>query len=171
MAALVGLLIVNAAAPVSAGRVDVGDHFAPGAPPVARAYVAPLVGALVVLHPFGAPESPYAAGERGVDLVAAGGSAVLASGAGTVRFAGVVAGRGVVVIAHYDGIATEYEPVAPSVAAGQSVGAGDVLGVVSGVHSGCPADACLHWGARRGSTYFDPMSLLRPLGTVRLLPW
>ena len=30
---------------------------------------------------------------------------------------------------------------------------------------------CLHWGARRGDTYLDPLSLLRPLGPVRLLPW
>ncbi|MEO6502329.1 MAG: M23 family peptidase, partial [Jatrophihabitantaceae bacterium] len=45
------------------------------------------------------------------------------------------------------------------------------IGVVRGAHRSCAPAPCLHWGARRGEAYLDPMSLLRPLGVVRLLPW
>jgi murein DD-endopeptidase MepM/ murein hydrolase activator NlpD len=46
---------------------------------------------------------------------------------------------------------------------------GDLLGMLSAGHAGCAAAACLHWGLRRGETYLDPLSLLRP-PRVRLLP-
>ncbi len=88
-----------------------------------------------------------------------------------MTFAGQVAGRGLVVIAHADGVRTEYEPVRPLVPAGSAVAAGEPIGVVHGKHGRCQVDRCLHWGARRGEAYFDPMLLLRPLGPVRLLPW
>ena len=78
-------------------------------------------------------------------------------------------GRGVVVIAHPDGIRTEYEPLHPTVVVGQRVAAGTRIGVISGRHVGC-ATTCLHWGARRDGAYLDPLSLLHPLGPVRLLP-
>ena len=96
---------------------------------------------------------------------------MLAAGAGVVRFAGRVAGRGVVVLVHPDGISTEYEPVATTVVTGQPVTAGQRIGRVQGRHRGCPPAGCLHWGARRGTGYLDPLSLLGPLGLVRLLPW
>jgi murein DD-endopeptidase MepM/ murein hydrolase activator NlpD len=82
-----------------------------------------------------------------------------------------VAGRGVVVIEHPDGVSTEYEPLLALVRTGQLVTAQQPIGRIAGTHEGCPADSCLHWGARRGAVYFDPMSLLQPLGVVRLLPW
>jgi murein DD-endopeptidase MepM/ murein hydrolase activator NlpD len=88
-----------------------------------------------------------------------------------VTFAGPVAGRGVVVIAHPDGVRTEYEPVQPQVEVGAAVQGGEPIGRLAGRHPGCAPRRCLHWGARRGDTYLDPMSLLRPLGPVRLLPW
>jgi murein DD-endopeptidase MepM/ murein hydrolase activator NlpD len=90
-----------------------------------------------------------------------------------VRFAGPVAGRGVVVLQHPDGISTEYEPVRalPRVVAGAAVIRGAPLGVVVGTHHGCSPGRCLHWGARRGDRYLDPLSLLVPLGPVALLPW
>jgi murein DD-endopeptidase MepM/ murein hydrolase activator NlpD len=128
----------------------------------------PVPGAVV--RPFEPPPSPYAAGHRGVDLAAPAGSAVHAAADGVVRFAGPVAGRGVLVIAHADGITTEYEPVRPLVRAGARVAGGQVVARVAGRHAGCAA-SCLHWGARRGGAYLDPMSLLRPLGPVVLLPW
>ena len=49
--------------------------------------------------------------------------------------------------------------------------AGQRIGLVLGSHRGCPVASCLHWGARRGADYLDPLSLLRPAGIVRLLPW
>jgi murein DD-endopeptidase MepM/ murein hydrolase activator NlpD len=151
----------------------------PYRPPLAMPWVAgspyrPPLTTLRVLKPFTPPVERYGAGHLGVDLAAAAGGAVLAAGSGVVRFAGPVAGHGVVVLVHPDGISTEYEPLAAVVAAGQRVTAGQRIGTVRGVHRGCAA-GCLHWGARRGSghppEYLDPMSLLAPLGVVRLLPW
>jgi murein DD-endopeptidase MepM/ murein hydrolase activator NlpD len=85
-----------------------------------------------------------------------------------VRYAGGVAGRGVVTIAHANGLRTTYLPVRPSVRPGRSIAAGDVIGVVedSGSHCRTP---CLHWGLLRGSLYLDPL-LLFGAGQVRLLP-
>ena len=144
------------------------------APRAAGAYVryrAPLVGRIVVLRPFEPPPSPYGAGHRGVDLAASRGTVVVAAASGRVSFAGQVAGRGVVVVTHADGVRTEYEPVRPLVAAGQQMSAGQPIGLLRGTHDQCAPDRCMHWGARRGDLYIDPMLLLRPLGPVRLLPW
>jgi murein DD-endopeptidase MepM/ murein hydrolase activator NlpD len=142
-----------------------------GTPGGTELYSAPVAGRVVVVNPFEAPPTPYAAGHRGVDLLAAPAMTVLAAGAGVVRFAGPVAGRGVIVVVHPDGVSTEYEPVAPLVAAGATVTRGQPIGQVHGRHNDCQPDRCLHWGARRNGEYFDPMLLLRPLGPVRLLPW
>jgi murein DD-endopeptidase MepM/ murein hydrolase activator NlpD len=133
-------------------------------------YRPPVDGAMRVLRGFSPPATPYGPGHLGVDLADGAGS-VLAAGPGVVSFAGRVAGRGVVVIRHPDGISTEYEPVGVLVRPGDRVAEGQRIGRVAGTHRGCPAPACLHWGARRGGQYVDPMSLLRPLGVVRLLPW
>jgi murein DD-endopeptidase MepM/ murein hydrolase activator NlpD len=86
-----------------------------------------------------------------------------------VFFAGPVAGRGVVSIEHPGGLRTTYQPVAALVTAGDAVGAGDPIGVLDPGHAGCPVEACLHWGLRRGELYLDPLTLLG-LGQVRLLP-
>lgn len=134
-------------------------------------YRAPVAGPVKVLTPFTQPSTPYGPGHLGVDLSASAGDPVLAAGTGVVRFAGQVAGRGVVVLTHPDGISTEYEPVAAVVVQGQRVVAGQRVGTVLGRHRACAPASCLHWGARRGSAYLDPMSLLAPLGVVRLLPW
>lgn len=134
-------------------------------------YQAPLAGGLRVLTPFNPPAERYGRGHLGVDLAAPTGVAVLAVSAGTVRFAGPVAGRGVVVLVHPDGASTEYEPVTAVVTAGQRVRAGQRIGVTRGAHRSCGPAPCLHWGARRGGAYLDPLSLIRPLGVVRLLPW
>ena len=135
-------------------------------------YRPPVPGTVRVLRAFSPPATPYGPGHLGVDLASDAGDPVLAAAAGLVRFAGQVAGRGVLVIVHPDGISTEYEPLTPSVAEGASVVAGQPIGRLTGQHPGCPAAAsCLHWGARRNGRYVDPLSLLRPLGVVRLLPW
>ena len=49
-----------------------------------------------VVRPFDPPPQPWLAGHRGVDLAGTPGSPVHSPGAGRVVFAGVVAGRGVV---------------------------------------------------------------------------
>ena len=122
-----------------------------------------------VLEGFDPPSQPWGAGHRGVDLALAVGSPVLAAGAGTVAFAGLVAGRPVVSIDHDGGIRTTYEPVEPTVSAGDRVTAGQVIGVLLPGHRADGVDA-LHWGARTGRrTYINPLRLLRP-AVIRLKP-
>ena len=163
------------AAPLVTGAPTI----APGrsaAVPVARApaggalWTAPLGDPPEVTRAFEAPASPYGPGHRGVDLAGAPGAVVRAAGAGVVVFSGMVAGRPVVSIAHPDGLRTTYEPVEPSVGAGEAVARGSPLGTLLPGHPGCPVAACLHWGLRRGETYLDPLLLLRP-PRIRLLPW
>src|SRR5690242_19929717 len=100
----------------------------PGLPGVPAAPVAPglgfrwpLDGTPAVVRPFDPPPQPWLPGHRGVDLAAGAGAPVYAAGAGTVRFAGQVAGRGVVSVDHAGGLRTTYEPVTPAVAEGQAV--------------------------------------------------
>ncbi len=143
------------------------------AQPVAAAsagsWVAPLPEPLTVTRPFDPPANPYAAGHRGVDLAGVPGQEVRTAGAGTVVYAGLLAGRGVVSVEHTDGLRTTYEPVLASVAAGMALSLGQVIGALEAGHAGCPAPACLHWGLKRGESYLDPMLLLDQ-GPVRLLP-
>ena len=140
-----------------------------GVPAPGAEYAWPLHPPPVVLTPFHAPEHPYGPGHRGVDLVADPGQPVLPAREGVVVFAGPVGGRGVVSVEHEDGLRTTYEPLRPVVTRGTRVRRGEVLGVVSGEHTGCTSP-CLHWGVRRDRlTYLDPLVLLRP-PRVRLLP-
>ncbi|GFJ89047.1 hypothetical protein Prum_026890 [Phytohabitans rumicis] len=113
--------------------------------------------------------APWLPGHRGVDLAAPAGAPVRAAGTGVVHFAGTVAGRGVVSVAHPNGLRTTYEPVEPTVRTGDRVAVGDQIGLLTAGHPGCPEAACLHWGLRRGDAYLDPLALLG-LGRVRLLP-
>lgn len=121
-----------------------------------------------VTRPFDPPSKPWLPGHRGVDLASADGATVLAAGDGTVAFAGPVAGKPVVSIDH-GGIRTTYEPVVATVSAGDVVVLGQHIGTLVAGHPECAVAACLHWGAKRGEKYVDPLSLLRPR-RVRLLP-
>ncbi|MCW2678636.1 MAG: Peptidase [Frankiales bacterium] len=132
------------------------------------AWVWPLPGEHDVARPFAPPASTYGAGHRGVDLPSVEGAAVRASAAGRVTYAGLLAGRGVVVVTH-GALRTTYEPVAASVRVGQEVALGELVGSLSSGHAGCPVAACLHWGLRRGEQYLDPVRLVER-GPVRLLP-
>jgi murein DD-endopeptidase MepM/ murein hydrolase activator NlpD len=106
-----------------------------------------------------------------VDLGGQPGDPVLAAGDGVVTFAGQLAGRGVVSIAHAGGLRTTYEPLTVLVTAGQRLERGTTIGELAPGHHGCvDAPACLHWGARRGTEYVNPLGLLST-GRVRLLPW
>jgi murein DD-endopeptidase MepM/ murein hydrolase activator NlpD len=137
----------------------------------APAWRAPVAGPVRVVRPFAPPAAPWGPGHRGVDLAAAPGAPVLAAGAGRVRYAGQVAGRGVVVVGHAGGLATEYEPVAPLVARGERVSPGSVLGLLAPGGGHCGRVSCLHWGLRRDGQYLDPMGLLRRPRAPVLLPF
>jgi murein DD-endopeptidase MepM/ murein hydrolase activator NlpD len=132
-------------------------------------YRAPLDGNLRVVRRFDPPAQPWLAGHRGVDLAAPAGAVVRSAGDGQVLYAGRIADRGVVSIGHAGGLRTTYEPVVPTVARGDHVGAGEPIGTLAAGHAGCPVAACLHWGLRRGDVYLDPL-LLIGWGRMRLLP-
>ena len=167
LALAAALLVPAGSAAVSAGTERSGRM---AAPPAVVAYDPPVTPVQVV-RGFVPPTSQWGPGHRGVDLATSPGEPVRAAAAGTVSFAGRVADRGVVVVTHADGVRTEYEPVTPLVRQGVAVVRGEALGLVHGTHDDCAPGRCLHWGARRGAAYFDPLRLLRPLGPVRLLPW
>ncbi|MEJ3744139.1 M23 family metallopeptidase [Actinomycetes bacterium KLBMP 9797] len=129
----------------------------------------PLAGSPTVVRGFDPPPQPWLPGHRGVDLAAPPGATVRAAGAGVVHFAGYVAGRTVVSVAHPGGLRTTYEPVAALVRVGARVRGGEPLGVLVAGHAGCPEPGCLHWGLRCGDEYLDPLALLGR-APVRLLP-
>ena len=121
---LVPVLLVLAAPPAAAETDPVG--------------VWPLRPEPAVVHGFDPPATPFGPGHRGVDLLGGPGQAVHAALAGTVTYAGMLAGRGVVVVAH-GATRTTYEPVTASVAVGQPVA------------SGRPARQLSGWAARTAS--------------------
>ncbi|WP_017177017.1 M23 family metallopeptidase [Actinomyces timonensis] len=174
------LLVPSPAAgapPVGGGTGAAAAHSGPASAPVAREddarrrtrYVWPTGGPVAVVEGFDPPAVVWGSGHRGVDLALAAGSPVRAAGAGTVAFAGMVAGRPVVSIDHAGGIRTTYEPVEASVSAGEAVSAGQVIGTLAPGHRSDGVDA-LHWGARTGKkSYINPLRLLRP-PVIRLKP-
>ena len=144
---------VRTAVRVAATLRELADELRP------PSYRLPVDGRVV--RPFDAPDDPYAAGHRGVDLTADPGTPVRAAERGEVRHAGDVAGVTWVTIAHEDGVRTSYGPLAAlRVRSGDEVDRGDVIGhVADGDHGDPVHDAGLHLGARRGDAYLDPMRL------------
>ncbi|WP_068492892.1 murein hydrolase activator EnvC family protein [Pseudoclavibacter helvolus] len=115
--------------------------------------------------------SPYGAGHRGIDIVAAPGAVILAPAAGTVRFSGFVVDRPVLSIQHADGALTSYEPVVSELEPGAAVLAGQRIGVLSTGHRHSP-EGSLHIGLRQDGAYRDPaprFGALHPPAAV-LLP-
>ncbi len=133
----------------------------------------PLRPRPAVVRTFDAPSPNWNRGHRGVDLAGAVDQPVYAAGPATVVFAGVLAGRPVVSLAHPGGLHTSYEPVRALVRVGQLVDAGTPIGRLAAGHPGCPAPACLHWGAMWGpasrADYVDPIGLLATT-RIRLKP-
>lgn len=141
----------------------------------------PLRPRPAVMRAFDAPEAKWNRGHRGVDLAGTPGQTVYSGASGTVVFAGELAGRSLVSIAHPGGLRTTYEPVDAVVHVGQLVDAGSAVGALVAGHPGCGAAACLHWGAMWGpasrADYVDPLGLvvgaplrLKPLGAPGRAP-
>lgn len=138
--------------------------------PLAAAYVDPTTGEPVVsrvLRGFEPPEKRWMAGHRGVDLYLPVGGVVLAAGDGVVYFAGSIAGKPALSIAHGNGLRTTYQPVFARVKKGDRVQEGDVIGTLAPSVDGYPG---LHWGAIEGrEDYINPLDLLgEPV--IRLKP-
>ncbi|WP_076259790.1 M23 family metallopeptidase [Intrasporangium flavum] len=109
---------------------------------------------------FDPPDRPWGAGHRGVDLAATVGQPVRSPEAGTVTWAGVVAGRGVVVVTHPGGLRSTFEPVTATVRVGTTVARGGPVGAVTAAPGHCAPGTCLHWGVQRGRQYLDPLSFV-----------
>jgi peptidase M23-like protein/putative serine esterase DUF676 len=144
----------------------------PSAPAEADSgWLRPVPGAVV--NPFRAPLARFGPGHRGVDFAAAPGTPVRAANDGRVVFAGTVAGAQHVVVAHPNGIRTTYSYlVLIDVHTGLTVLKGQVIGVAGGRGEG-HGPGVLHFGARIGDRYIDPMLLFGPTDLtqlVRLVP-
>jgi murein DD-endopeptidase MepM/ murein hydrolase activator NlpD len=159
LAPLVFLLVTSAPGTARADEVE---------PAPAGSAVWPLAPTPAVVGGFDPPESRWGAGHRGVDLAGSPGQPVRSALAGTVTFAGELAGRGVVTVDH-GATRTTYEPVEASVVVGDAVGAGDRIGRLQSGGSHCAPQTCLHWGLLDGDDYLDPLTLVGA-GPVRLLP-
>lgn len=143
------LLVVAAIVPHAVAETlpQVADD---GPPSAARLPVQGQLG-----RGFAPGPTPYAPGHRGVDLLAVAGAAIHAAADGTVVFAGQVGGHRWVSIDHGAGIVTSYGHLRPGhVGVGVAVAAGEVIGQLAGDRDH------LHWGARLGGRYVDPLLLL-----------
>lgn len=139
--------------------------------PSTGTYAWPVDGPVV--RTFDPPAQPYGAGHRGIDIGAATGTPVRAAEAGVVAFAGPIAGSLFVSIDHADGIRTTYSWLSTvAVRQGDTVLRGAILGTTGTGHPGQDPPH-LHFGARLGDTYIDPMTLLEPrsvVGMIHLAP-
>lgn len=109
-------------------------------PPVASA------GSEDLLRPFVAPEMPWSAAHRGIDIRAST-AEVIAPAAGEVTFVGRVVDREVVTIRHANGLLSSFEPVESDLEIGAVVAAGDPVGTITAESSHCEVQ-CVHWGVR-----------------------
>jgi murein DD-endopeptidase MepM/ murein hydrolase activator NlpD len=109
-----------------------------------------------VTDPYRAPACTYCPGNRGIEYGPSAGQPVSAVAAGTVSFAGSVAGSRYVVVDHGDGLRATYGRLATvAVGRGQHVGPGDRLGTTTdGFYFG------LRRGAAPNDTPVDPTSML-----------
>jgi murein DD-endopeptidase MepM/ murein hydrolase activator NlpD len=155
LAATGGLLLAATAVPSqSASAVAAAD-------PIAVTYQPPVEAPMV--DAFRPPDEPWGAGNRGIEYATDTGSPVVSSAAGVVTFAGSIAGATHVVVLHADGIRSSYSFLASSVVTrGQQVVAGQLLGLTG---------SRLHFGARAGDAYINPLVLFEaPRGRAHLIP-
>ena len=117
----------------------------------------PPVTPVVVLARFAPAPADWLPAHRGVDLAATPGQTVRSPAACRIAFTGRVAGRPVVSLACH-GVRYTFEPVRSRRAAGDPVRAGGPVGTVG--HGGHCDARCIHWGAKIGGHYMDPLALL-----------
>ena len=122
-----------------------------------------------VIRGFDAPEDPFGAGHRGIDIAASIGTVVVAPAAGTVAFAGKVGGYLFVTLDHGGEVFSTYSWIsATSVRRGDSVTAGQPFAVTGAGHPGSSVPH-LHFGVRHAGAYVDPLLYLTDLRVVDLI--
>lgn len=116
-----------------------------------------------VTDPFRPPSDPYGSGNRGVEYGTESGDPVRAAAAGTIVFAGAVAGSLHVTIDHGGGVVSSYSHLQRvSVRVGARVAQGQVIAI---------AGERLHFGVRVNGSYVDPFGFVGVRRTrVRLVP-
>ena len=120
----------------------------------------PLRPRPAVLRMFDAPSPNWNSGHRGVDLAGEPDQPVYAAAAGTVVFAGELAGRTLVSIAHPGGLRTTYEPVRPRCGPGSSLTpAQRSVQLIPATPAARPPRACT--GARCGVRRRGPITSIR----------
>lgn len=149
---LAGVASVGSAAAATTRMAPARGTTVAEAPVLGDPAVAPVGGA--VHRAFEQPDGPYGRGHRGVDLRVRPSEPVRAALPGTIRFAGRVAGERWVTVTHADGLETTYGGVTATVAVGQRVALGQLLGHMRA------GRRHLDWGARLRGGYIDPMGLL-----------
>ena len=124
-----------------------------------------------VARPFDAPKARYGPGHRGVDYHFGSGRDVRAAAAGTVAFAGTVAGVAAITIEHGDGLQTTYSRLSEIfLERGDVVAQGEFIGQVGTTHG---VTEGLHFGVKLHDQYVDPQLYLGPLDVgeaIHLVP-
>ena len=119
-----------------------------------------------VVRGFEEPAGPYGPGHRGVDVRAPVGTPVVAPAAGTVAFAGRVAGSAWVSLQVAPGVVVTVGPLRrPAVAAGGRVAALAPVGRLAAGHGGAA-----HLSLRVNGAYVDPLPWLVDRPRPRLAP-
>lgn len=152
LAALSGATSAAAVSPDASGRYG---------------WVWPLGGPRQILRPYIAPETPYAAGHRGIDIAATPAAVVRSPADGVIRFSGFVVDRYVVSIDHGGGLISSFEPVLSPLADGTVVHRGEPIGALQSGHCRAP---CLHFGVRLHGRYVSPLNYLGGIERSVLLP-
>ena len=132
-------------------------------------WVWPVSPPRMIVRPYIAPPTPYAAGHRGIDVGTDPDAEplVFAPDDGVVHFAGVVVDRPVLSIRHRGGLISSFEPVTTELVAGSVVSRGEKVGVLQPGHCSRP---CLHFGVRLHGEYLSPLGYLGGIPHSVLLP-
>jgi hypothetical protein len=173
-------LVVALSAPGSGIRAGPSDPVRAAGPGVGWAttngpgygtYAWPVRGP--VIRGFEPPPDPFGQGHRGIDIAVPFATDLVAAAGGVVAFAGWVAGSLFISIDHPDGVRTTYSWLSNvQVKEGDVVSKRQVIGQTGHGHPEVPTPH-LHFGARIGSTYIDPMLLLERgsvVGLIHLAP-
>ena len=130
----------------------------PTSSPALTRWLRPVPGRIV--RAFVAPSSRFGPGHRGVDLAVTAGEVVQSVGAGTVVFAGSVAGTQHVVVLHQpSGWKSGYSFLSQiSVVVGQRLQTGDAVGL-AGSGAGHSSSPIVHISLRIVGEYVDPTVL------------
>ncbi len=159
---------------VSVGVVSLIQSDAARAGVLSNSWRWPVDAPHPVIREFRAPTSEYGRGHRGIDIAVADGTPVRSPAEGHVLFVGEVAGRGVITIEHENDVVSTLEPVRGTVAPGDRVAAGDIVGVVVEpeiVWDSSHVCSCVHLGARYAGEYVSPRVLLERMPGAVLKPW